>query len=286
MGGEHRCADNRMSGVSTSYDIDDPVKIQGRDDIVIGSRNIAEIRLERALDAIGEVEGRLLLLGAGAGRYARALANARPDLDIIAGDLSSVAIREALQYGGRPLYLVFDAQRIPFASESIGAVVFFDLLEHVPEPLTMLEECARVLAPGGVLHFFVPLEDQPRTLYHALRDDSPVPIHRWKLDHVGHIQRYSATDVIALVWRAGLRPTHTSYSFHLSGQVHDIVDYWQRERVAGGSGRVPVGVVRAVSRGVFLFTWRLAYLEDRVFSGSFLASALHLTANKPPEVCG
>jgi len=264
------------------YDVDDPGKIQGRDDIVIGSRNIAEIRLQRALDSIGEVSGRLLLLGAGAGRYARALAQARPDLDVVAGDLSPVAVQEAVQHGGQPMYLVFDAQQLPFGSEAFGAVVFFDLLEHVPDPLRLLRECARVLTHGGVLHFFVPLEAQPRTLYHALRDDARVPIHRWKLNHVGHIQHYTATDVIQLVWNADLRPAGTSYSFHLVGQVHDIVDYWQRERVSGGAGRIPLRLVRIVTRGVFLFTWRLAYVEDRLYSGPMLASGLHLTAAKPP----
>jgi SAM-dependent methyltransferase len=163
---------------------------------------------------------------------------------------------------------------------TFGAVVFFDLLEHVPDPEEMLAECARVLAPGGVLHFFVPLEAQRGTLYHLFVDDAPVPIHRWKLDHVGHIQRYSDNHVLRMVWESGFAATDTAWSFHAAGQVHDIVDYWQRERVAGGAGRVPVGAVRAIARGVFLFTWRLAYIEDRLYSGRFMASGLHVTATK------
>lgn len=270
------------SASGADYDIDDPRKIQGRDEIIPGTRNLGEIRLQRALEAIGDVAGRLLLLGAGAGRYARALANARPDLDVFAGDLSAVAIHEAVRSGGTPLYLVMDAQQLPFPDGSFGAVVFFDLLEHVPEPLTLLDECARVLQPGGVLHFFVPLEDEPRTLYRLLRSNRAVPIHRWKRDHVGHIQRFTQNDVLALTWRCGLEVTATSHSFHLVGQVHDVLDYWQRDRVAGGAGRVPVPAVRAITRSAFLVTWRLAYLEDRLYSGSKLASGLHLTALKHP----
>jgi hypothetical protein len=87
------------------YSVDDPAKIQGRDEIIPGTRNLGEIRLERALEALGDTGGRLLLLGAGAGRYARALANARPDLDVFAGDLSRRAIAEAVSYGGNPFYL-------------------------------------------------------------------------------------------------------------------------------------------------------------------------------------
>ncbi len=263
---------------SSRYDIDDPAKIQGRDEIQSGDHNLAELRLDRALEAIGEIDGRLLLLGAGAGRYARALAKARPDLDIVAGDLSQVAITEAVAIGGPPVYLVMDAQQLPFLSGCFSAVIFFDLLEHVPDPPTMIAECRRVLAAGGVLHFFVPLEDQPGTLYHALRDGRRIPIHRWKEDHVGHVQRFQQADVLQLIWAAGLTVTDVKHSFHLIGQIHDIVDYWQRERSMGGRGRLPVPLVKLATRGVFFVTWRLAYLEDRVYDGGKLASGLHVTA--------
>jgi SAM-dependent methyltransferase len=265
-----------------AYSVDDPVKIQGRDEVAPGQRNLGALRLERALSALGEAEGLLLLLGAGAGRYARALARERPDLDVIASDLSRVAIHEAAARGGPPAYLVHDAQALPFPADTFGAVVFFDLLEHLPAPDRMLAECARVLAPGGTLHFFTPLEDEPGTLYAWLRDDRPIPIHRWKRDHVGHIQRYRRGDVLARVWRAGLAVSEVSSSFHLAGQTHDIVDYWERERSRGGPGRLPAPLVRAISRGVFLVTWRLAYLEDRGYAGPWLASGLHVTARKAP----
>lgn len=260
------------------YDIDDPGKIQGRDEIRPGDRSLAVLRLERALRAIGDRDGRLLLLGAGAGRYARALAAARPDLDIIAGDLSQVAVREAVSVGGPPAYLVMDAQQVPFVDAAFSAVVFFDLLEHVPSPAVLIAECRRILAPGGVLHFFVPLEDQPGTLYRLLRDGRRVPIHRWKEVHVGHIQRFQQREVLQLVWDAGLKVTEVKHSFHLVGQIHDIVDYWHRERSAGGRGRLPVPLVRLATRGIFLATWRLSYLEDRIYDGGLLASGLHVTA--------
>lgn len=270
-----------VTGAAASYSVDDPVKIQGRDEVTVGQRNLGALRLERALTALGEADGKLLLLGAGAGRYARALARCRPDLDVIGGDLSQRAIREAVDLGGLADYLVLDAQRLPFDGGAFGAVVFFDLLEHVPEPSKLLAECARVLAPGGLLHFFVPLEDQPATLYALLKDDRPTPIHRWKRDHVGHIQRYRRADVVAAVWGAGLEVTHLTSSFHLAGQAHDIVDYWQRDRARGGQGRLPLPAVNALTRAVFLVTWRLAYLEDRLYAGARFASGLHVTARKP-----
>ncbi|HUG15840.1 MAG TPA: class I SAM-dependent methyltransferase [Thermomicrobiales bacterium] len=266
-----------------SYDVNDPGKIQGRDEIRPGVQNLASIRLDRALHALRDVRGSILLPGAGAGRYARALARARPDLTIVGGDISGVATHEAVAAGGGPAYLVLDAEAIPLRASTFGAVVFFDLLEHVPYPPRMLAESFRVLCPGGVLHFFVPLEDQPRTLYRALRRDRPIPIHRWKRDHVGHVQRFDRDAVAALVTRAGFTVVDKAHSFHIVGQTHDIVDYWQREREGGGRGRLPVAAVRLIARGVFVVTWRLSYLEDRVLRGPAFASGLHLTARKPAE---
>lgn len=265
----------------TRYDVNDPAKIQGRDEVALSDRSLAALRLRRALAAVGTGQQSVLMPGAGAGRYARAVARYRPGWKVVAGDLSETAVDEAIRLGGGPWYSVFNAESMPFESRSFDSVIFFDLLEHVPHPDRMLSECFRVLRPGGVLHFFVPLEAQPGSLYSLLADDRPVPIHRWKEDHVGHIQRFRDSDVLGLVWYAGLEVLDTAYSFHLIGQVHDILDYWQRERNRGGAGLLPLPLVNLICRCAFVLTWRGAWLEDRLYDGPRLASGLHVTARRP-----
>lgn len=44
-----------------------------------------------------------------------------------------------------------DAGRLPLRDESVDAVVIVDALHHLPHQAAVLEEVARVLAPGGVL---------------------------------------------------------------------------------------------------------------------------------------
>ncbi|HUZ02850.1 MAG TPA: class I SAM-dependent methyltransferase [Thermomicrobiaceae bacterium] len=263
------------------YDIEDVRKIQGRDEVYLYDRSLAGLRLRHALDALAQTRGRLLVLGCGAGRYVRALARVRTDLELHGGDLSLTALHEARGRDARHHYVGLDASRLPYREASFDAVVFFDLLEHVPDYRQMLDEITRVLVPGGVLHLFVPLEAQRGTVYWLLRGSRRLPINRWKRDHVGHVNRFRAEDVLHDVWAAGLEVTDMSYGFHAAGQVHDVVDYWQRERLSGAPGLLPPSAVNLLARLTFIPTWRLSYLEDRLYSGRLLASGLHLTAHKP-----
>jgi SAM-dependent methyltransferase len=42
-----------------------------------------------------------------------------------------------------------DAQALPFEAGSVGALVLFDVLHHLPAPARFFSEAARVLRPGG-----------------------------------------------------------------------------------------------------------------------------------------
>ena len=50
-----------------------------------------------------------------------------------------------------------DMHDMPYASDTFDVVVHSDTLEHVEQPLRALAECHRVLQPGGVLCFTVPI---------------------------------------------------------------------------------------------------------------------------------
>ncbi|MCI0392808.1 MAG: class I SAM-dependent methyltransferase [Acidobacteria bacterium] len=85
-------------------------------------------------------------------------------------DINSIYIEAAVSFAARrgipSEYRVLDLDtgaHIPFADGSMDAVVSFDVFEHVDDLHRTLEECARVLAPGGVVFavfpsFYNPLE--------------------------------------------------------------------------------------------------------------------------------
>lgn len=54
-------------------------------------------------------------------------------------------------------YPQFDMQNLAIGDESYDIVIHSDTLEHVPDSIQALRECRRILKPGGVLAYTVPM---------------------------------------------------------------------------------------------------------------------------------
>ena len=85
----------------------------------------------------------LLELGCGSG----ILKNLHPNW--IGLDISSTA----LKYASPSSVVTCDVQNMPIGDDVIDAIVSFNTLEHIQNPEQVLEECCRVLLPGGILLF-------------------------------------------------------------------------------------------------------------------------------------
>jgi SAM-dependent methyltransferase len=110
---------------------------------------------------------RLLDLGCGEGRHAlEAWCGGRADViaaDLTLSDLATVRDRRAALAGERAAsadnalhLLATDALRLPFADGTFDRVVCSEVLEHLPDYETALDEICRVLKPGGLLAVSVP----------------------------------------------------------------------------------------------------------------------------------
>lgn len=92
--------------------------------------------------------------GEGYGAAGLSTAGAR---SVVGVDLSEDACAHARKkYGidARP----GDAENIPLENASVDVVVSFETIEHVPNPRRFLDECLRVLAPGGIAIISTPNE--------------------------------------------------------------------------------------------------------------------------------
>ncbi|MDQ5824627.1 MAG: class I SAM-dependent methyltransferase [Chloroflexota bacterium] len=263
------------------FDYEDTKTVEGRGELRMGTRDLAALRLERCLEAISEHTGSLLEIGCGAGRYTRAFLHYRPDLDVHGCDISQVALEEAKQADrtGKIDYKLGDALDLPYPDNSFDIVLLFDVFEHVTDVGKAADEVARVLKPGGVFHCFVPCEGNKSTIFALLRHSKRVPIHMWKRVHIGHIQVLTTKQMKQILLRRKLRVTDTTFSFHILGQIHDVFDYWRRDMLSREDlAKWQRVMVKAVSRAVFIPTWRLAYFEDTLLKRNGAAIGVHLTA--------
>src|SRR5213596_54730 len=97
----------------------------------------------------------LLDLGPGEGRYAELLSRTRRVVTVELDE--TLARRLAQRSTSRQLVCCRgDAQHLPVRTASVDAVLTLELLEHVENPDTVLQEAFRVLKPSGVLCVAVP----------------------------------------------------------------------------------------------------------------------------------
>ena len=91
---------------------------------------------------------KILDLGCGNGISARLLNQA--DFDVVGTDISSLFLEEAQNWENPSLrYQVCDVMELPFESESFNVICSNELVEHLPDVETALNEMIRVVSKGG-----------------------------------------------------------------------------------------------------------------------------------------
>ena len=104
-------------------------------------------------------------------------------LSVIGADISAEAIQHATaRYGGVHSNLRFlqaSAASLPLEDRSIDLIVSFETIEHLPQSLQapMIEEFARVLAPGGLL-----ILSSPNRPEYSPPGTPPNPFHVYELN--------------------------------------------------------------------------------------------------------
>jgi ubiquinone/menaquinone biosynthesis C-methylase UbiE len=99
---------------------------------------------------------RVLEVGCGPGLQALELARQRPDLELTASDFSAEFVHlgsaNAARAGASVKFVVADAMDLSeFPAGSFDAVYSLTAIKHFPDPVRGLQQCLRLLKPGGRL---------------------------------------------------------------------------------------------------------------------------------------
>ncbi|WP_434715346.1 class I SAM-dependent methyltransferase [Paraburkholderia sp. A3RO-2L] len=128
-----------------------------------------------------------LEVGCGTGYVLTAVAEAFPRAHVAGSEIFSAGLSFAASRLPRATFMQMDARTIPFSGE-FGAIGLFDVLEHIVEDETVLDQVHTALRPGGHLLLTVP---QHQWLWSATDD------------YACHVRRYAAADLHAKVRAAG-----------------------------------------------------------------------------------
>ena len=159
-------------------------------------------------------------VGCGEGRHSLA-AYLKPGVAVVGVDLSErdlatargrITDMEAFGPEGTITFLHGDATRLPFPDASFDRVICSEVLEHIPNYLSVLDELNRVLKPGGRLCVSVP-RGWPEVICWRLSWD-------YRNSPGGHIRIFNRRDLRREITRLGLRCYHE----HGAHALH--VPYW------------------------------------------------------------
>ncbi|WP_254909661.1 class I SAM-dependent methyltransferase, partial [Micromonospora sp. NBS 11-29] len=127
---------------------------------------------------------------------------------LVLADVAEAALGTARRAaGGRALPVCLDATRgLPFRAGSFAGLIAGELIEHVYDPLALLRECHRVLAPAGLLVLttpnLAPVQDRLAFLAgRAPRQVDPLHPYLWL-----HIRPFTASLLRRTLRRAGFMP--------------------------------------------------------------------------------
>jgi ubiquinone/menaquinone biosynthesis C-methylase UbiE len=111
----------------------------------------------KKLLARGFQQGRILDVGCGSGAMNLVLAQQFPDSEIVGIDLSEPLLHlaregaEKASLGARVTFERADVQAMPYDDDAFDVVINTNMVHLVEDPIQMLNEIERVLAPGAFL---------------------------------------------------------------------------------------------------------------------------------------
>lgn len=225
----YRCASCGLVFVGNKFDDEELGEAYGGLDSTeyyseIRTENLRKMDLAaKRLKELLKKQDRIIDIGTGDGSFIRVLSEAGfEDLschEIPGTDLTAIASI------AKSVYSDYDYGSIP--SASFDAVTMLDVLEHVRDPRSLLENCLRILKPGGIVYFHTPVVTRTDRLMHFF---SRLPVlggvgRTWQAGRTSifHLRNYTLSSLNILLKRAGFENADIKLKNELSWPVSRYV---------------------------------------------------------------
>jgi SAM-dependent methyltransferase len=158
--------------------------------------------------------------GCGNGRHSWEVCN-RNRSSVVAFDIDAVSVKknkymldslkQQKEIPGSYHLLMADVRKLPFKTGSFDKVICSEVLEHIPEDKTAVDELVRVMSKAGTIGISVPHHFAESICWRLSRDYYGFP--------GGHIRNYRTGQLLNLINGAGLsayaiRHKHALHSFY------------------------------------------------------------------------
>lgn len=117
---------------------------------------------------------------------------------VVGLDVSENAIGYAKATYSSGEYILGDASAAPFKDASFDAVTAFEVIEHLPEPEKLLEECHRILKRGGTLFLSSPNPAHIGNILRKVLLRIPIP-PKVDMDNKYHLREFSYPESLSLI---------------------------------------------------------------------------------------
>jgi SAM-dependent methyltransferase len=195
---------------------------------------------------------RLLDIGAHAGRFMHLAERAgwRPEgIELNARTAAFAATRT-----GRPVHAV-NVDRLPLSDGGYGAITLIDVLEHVPEPLTLLMRVNQALEAGGWVVVKVPSGPAQR-----LKERARARLYRGYrprlADNLVHVNHFSPAALRASLERIGLGSVTVDIAppeLPPAHRYHHVFSNMFRRSLYHGGRLLPLGVHTPLALNLLAF---------------------------------
>jgi SAM-dependent methyltransferase len=218
--------------------------------------------------------GRVVEVGSGEGKILRTLARHHPDLELHGCDIRTPEVPPDVYQAHRM------GRDIPLPDGSMDAVLFADVLEHVPDPRHLLAEAARVLRPGGRLVACIPIEGEPISLYALFRRILGDDTYALTKEHVNAFTHEGLRSLVSEHFVV----SKVRYAYHAMGHAMDATffaaarapwlrNFWWQDNVFYNSDKREAPGLSGLMNRLLVVGNVVAWAESRLLARTRMTSA-------------